>query len=227
MIKGKHILLVVLTVFGTVLFAQEDDLDFGVPDDKHDSLYYKGLVQFSGVVVSSDSLQPVPFANIFEKKTRRGTVSDYYGYFSFVAGYGDTIMFSFVGYKKSYFVIPDSLDEGRYSIIHMMEKDTVLLKSTNVYPWPSREEFADAFLNMDTQMDDLAKARQNLSGENMAFAAARLPSEGSVTYKWEQQQFQTRIYYNGQAPPMNILNPIAWGQFIDYWRKGKFSKKNK
>ncbi|MEZ4938034.1 MAG: carboxypeptidase-like regulatory domain-containing protein [Crocinitomicaceae bacterium] len=206
--------------------AQEDE--FGLIDDtKHDSVYYEGLVQFSGVVVSSDSLQPVPFANIFDKTTRRGTVSDYYGYFSFVAGYGDTIVFSFVGYKKSYFIIPDSLTESRYSIIHMMEKDTVLLKETRVYPWPSREEFADAFLNMDTQMDDLAKARQNLSGDNMAFAAARLPTEGSMTYKWEQQQYQTRIYYNGQAPSINILNPIAWGQFIDYWRKGKFKDKNK
>ncbi|MCB0477289.1 MAG: carboxypeptidase-like regulatory domain-containing protein [Crocinitomicaceae bacterium] len=194
---------------------------------ERDSLYYQGLVQFSGVVVSSDSLQPVPFANIFDRTTRRGTVSDYYGYFSFVAGYGDTIMFSFVGYKKSYFIIPDSLTDSRYSIIHMMEKDTVLLKETRVYPWPSKEEFADAFLNMDTKMDDLSKARQNLSGDNMAFASARLPSEGSMTYKWEQQQFQTRIYTNGQAPSINILNPIAWGQFIDYWRKGKFKDKNK
>ena len=191
-----------------------------------DSIYYAGLIQFSGVVVSSDSLEPVAFANIYDKSTRRGTVSDYYGYFSFVAALGDTIVFSSVGYKKDYFIIPDSLGSGKYSVIHMMEKDTILLKATKVYPWPSREEFASAFMNMNTQMDDLAKARQNLSGENMAFAAARLPTEGAMTYKWEQQQFQTRIYYNGQAPPMNILNPIAWGQFIDYWRKGKFSKKN-
>lgn len=220
----KTILFLFCSFFFISLSAQEEE---DLTKEEHDSIYYKGLVQFSGVVVSSDSLQPVPFANIFDKSTRRGTVSDYYGYFSFVAGYGDTIVFSFVGYKKSYFIIPDSLTEARYSVIHMMEKDTVLLKETKVYPWPSKEEFADAFLNMDTQMDDLAKARKNLSGDNMAFAAARLPAEGSVTYKWEQQQYQTRIYYNGQAPPMNILNPIAWGQFIDYWRKGKFSNKNK
>lgn len=223
----KTTLLTLVLVLSFSAFSQKTEGKDVWSQVQHDSLYYKGLVQFSGVVVSSDSLQPVAFASIFDKSTRRGTVSDYYGYFSFVAGLGDTIVFSFVGYKRSTFVIPDSLADGQYSIIHMMDKDTIFLKETKVYPWPSKEEFADAFLNMDTQMDDLAKARQNLSGENMAFAAARLPTEGSMTYKWEQQQYQTRIYYNGQAPPMNILNPIAWGQFIDYWRKGKFSKKNK
>ena len=101
-------------------FSQEDK-STTTSDSEHDSLYYQGLVQFSGVVVSSDSLQPVAFANIYDKSTRRGTVSDYYGYFSFVASLGDTIMFSFVGYKPSYYIIPDSLESGMYSIIHMME----------------------------------------------------------------------------------------------------------
>ena len=43
------------------------------------------LIQFSGVVVTRDSLAPVPFATILVKNTSRGTTSDYYGYFSFVA----------------------------------------------------------------------------------------------------------------------------------------------
>lgn len=222
----RTILFAITVLFTVTSFSQKTGSDVW-NDATHDSLYYQGLVQFSGVIVSSDSLQPVAFASIFDKASKRGTVSDYYGYFSFVAGVGDTIVFRSVGYKQSMYFIPDSLPEGRYSIIHMMEKDTILLKEAKVYPWPSQEELADAFMNMDTQMDDLAKARQNLSGENMAFAAARLPADGSVTYKWERQQYQTRLYYNGGAPPMNILNPIAWGQFIDYWRKGKFSKKNK
>ena len=58
------------------------------------------LIQFSGVVVSQDSLQPVPYCSIIDKKTKRGTTSDYFGYFSFVASKGDTINFSCIGYKK-------------------------------------------------------------------------------------------------------------------------------
>src|SRR5690606_19416340 len=40
------------------------------------------LVQFSGVVVAGDSLEPVPFASVVPKGSFRGTMSDVYGYFS-------------------------------------------------------------------------------------------------------------------------------------------------
>ena len=63
------------------------------------------LVQFSGVVVT-DSLMPVPFTNILVRNTYRGTMSDVYGYFSFVAQEGDTILFSAVGFERSQYVIP-------------------------------------------------------------------------------------------------------------------------
>ncbi|MBK6839366.1 MAG: hypothetical protein IPG90_14770 [Bacteroidetes bacterium] len=43
------------------------------------------LVQFSGIVVTSDSLNPVPYTSIMIRNTYRGTVGDYYGFFSFVA----------------------------------------------------------------------------------------------------------------------------------------------
>ena len=43
------------------------------------------LIQFSGVIVSGDSLEAVPFCHIIDKSVRRGTTSDYFGYFSFVA----------------------------------------------------------------------------------------------------------------------------------------------
>ena len=69
----------------------------------------KDLIQFSGVVISSDSLKPVPYCSIIDVATSRGTTSDYFGYFSFVARKGDTLKFSSVGYKKAQFVIPDSL----------------------------------------------------------------------------------------------------------------------
>src|SRR5690348_16797537 len=49
------------------------------------------LIQFSGVVVTNDSLQPIPFSSVMIKHANRGTVTDYYGFFSFVAMKGDTV----------------------------------------------------------------------------------------------------------------------------------------
>ena len=96
------------------------------------------LIQFSGVVVTHDSLKPLPYCNIYDKSSLKGTITDFYGYFSFVAAKGDTLIFSNVGYKRSEFVIPDTLSTNKYSLIHMMQNDTILLKTAVIYPWPSK-----------------------------------------------------------------------------------------
>ena len=44
----------------------------------------KNLVQFSGVIVSAQGLKPVSFTSIMIKNSHRGTICDYYGYFSLV-----------------------------------------------------------------------------------------------------------------------------------------------
>ena len=43
------------------------------------------LVQFSGITISGDSLNPVPYTKVLVKNSRYGTSSDVYGFFSFVA----------------------------------------------------------------------------------------------------------------------------------------------
>ena len=114
----------------------------------------KDFIQFSGVVVSQDSLKPIPYCSIIDKKTKRGTTSDYFGYFSFVATKGDSILFSSIGYKKAEFTIPDTLTTDKYSLIQIMYEDTILLKTAVIYPWPSKEQFAKAFVETKIPNDD-------------------------------------------------------------------------
>ena len=107
------------------------------------------LIQFSGVVVTNDSLQPIPYTNVMIKSTHRGTVTDYFGFFSFVAMKGDTIEFNYIGYKKANFIIPDTLSEIRYSLIQVLVRDTITFKEAVIYPWPSKEEFKRVFVSND------------------------------------------------------------------------------
>lgn len=193
------------------------------------SIYSQGqespeLIQFSGVLVSSDSLDQVSYASVIDKTTGKGTMSDYYGYFSFVTRPGDTILFNAFGYKPSSYIVPDSLTETRYSIIHVMTPDTMLLPQVDVYPWPSREEFARAFVEMEPYDDALRRAQRQLSGESLAFAAAKVPTDGSLSYNWQTQQRQTQLYTQGQTPMNNLLNPAAWSKFIESWRNGDFQQ---
>jgi hypothetical protein len=166
----------------------------------------------------------VSYASIIDKTTRKGTMADYYGYFSFVTKPGDTILFNAFGFKPNSYIVPDTLSENRYSIIHIMTPDTILLPEVEVYPWPSREDFARAFVEMEPYDDALRKAQRQLSGESLAFAAARIPTDGGLSYNWETQQQQTRLYTMGQTPMNNLLNPAAWSKFVESWRKGELKR---
>lgn len=185
------------------------------------------LVQFSGVVVTGDSLQPVPFTGIMIKSTFRGTVSDYYGFFSFVARIRDTVEFSAIGFKKISFIIPDTLTDNRCSLIQMLKRDTIQLPEARVFPWPSKEQFKDAFLSLHIPDDDLERAKKNLDPYKMSFIAENMSMDGSMNFRNQMMNQSSRLYYAGQLPPNNLLNPIAWAKFIQMWQEGAFKSKEK
>ena len=189
--------------------------------------YYAGLVQFSGAVVTSDSLRPVPFAHIIDHNTSFGTISDYYGYFSFVANKGDTITFSAVGFKKAHFVIPDTMHNNRYTMFQVMTSDTVYLAETVIYPWPTKEQFKEAFLALEIPDDDYEIARKNLERYELYVRAQAIPMDGSQNYRNYIDQTVIKLYYAGQTQPISLLNPFAWAQFIQAWQDGKFKRKDK
>ena len=135
-----------LFVITTVSFAQKN-------------IKEKKLIQFSGVLVSGDSLQPIPYASIMIKNSYHGTISDFYGFFSFVANEGDVIEFSAIGFKSDTYIIPDTLKESKCSLIQVLLNDTVYLKQMVVFPWPTREQFKQAFMSLNVLDDDLLRAQ--------------------------------------------------------------------
>lgn len=205
------ICILILCFFSTPVLSQEKEEE-------------RRVIQFSGVIISSDSLEPVPFASIMVRNSHRGTISDYYGYFSFVAQELDTIEFTSIGYKKGTFIIPDGLEDQRYSIIQRLESDTVQLEEAVVYPWPTREQFKEAFLNVDPPDDDLERAKKNLASSELAERAEAMPMDGSMNFKYSMQQKQTRLYHSGQYPSVSLFNPLAWQKFIKAWKDGDFKK---
>lgn len=211
--KRSHLyLLICVLLSASTVLAQDEDRD---------------LIQFSGVVVNSQDLSPVPFTHIIIKSSRRGTISDYYGYFSFVAQELDTIMFSCVGYKKVAFVIPDTLSTDRYSLIQVLRRDTILLREATIYPWPSKEQFQEAFLTLNIPDDSYERARKNLARAAMKEQFENMPMDGSMNFKYQMQQHQSKLYYAGQYPPITLLNPFAWAKFIEAWQRGDFKRKKK
>ncbi len=182
------------------------------------------LIQFSGIVISESDLNPLPYTTIFDKTAGRGVMADYYGYFSLVTQPKDTLFFSFYGYKTSTFIVPDTLTDNLYSILHTMYRDTINLPEFTVYPWPSKEEFARAFVEMNPTDDAIKRAQRELSGESLAFVAARVKTDASLAHSYAENQMYTQIYTRGQMPGNNILNPYAWSKLISDWKEGKLKR---
>jgi hypothetical protein len=182
------------------------------------------MIQISGVIVSEDELNPLAYTTVFNKSQRRGVIADYYGYFSMVSFPGDTLLFSAYGHKTNSYIIPDSLKEKRYSIIHVVQKDTLDIPEVVVYPWPSREDFARAFLEMSPYDDAIRRAQRQLSGESLAFVAARLEADANLAYSYTRNQMYTQLYTQNQLQPNNLFNPYAWAKLIQDWKEGKLSR---
>ena len=120
----------------------------------------ENLVQFSGITITTDSLNAVPYTKITIKNTNRGTTSDLMGYFSFVAHKRDTILFNALGFKPASFIIPDTITKFRYSLIQMMTGDTLTLPVAVIFPWPTLEDFKRAFINTKVPDDDLDRGEK-------------------------------------------------------------------
>ncbi len=208
----RLLLLISCVTIGFVSSAQENTED-------------GNLIQFSGITITTDSLNPVPYTKIYIRQTHRGVTSDVNGYFSFVAHKNDTIIFSAIGYKHASFIIPDSVTKNRYSLIQLMTSDTLTLAAAYIFPWPTLEDFKRAFLETKIPDDELEIARKNLAAADIRMKAEDYPMDGQMNYKNFIENQTSKLYYFGQQQPFNIFNPFAWAKFIKAWKDGKFKRK--
>ena len=182
------------------------------------------ILQISGVIIAEDNLEPLPYTTVWNRSIRKGVISDYYGFFTMVSFPGDTLVFNFYGYSSSTYIIPDTLSENRYSIVHMMQADTLNMPEVVVHPWPSRDEFARYFVEMKPYDDAMRRAQRELSGESLAFVAAKMSNDASLAYGYAQNQRLTKLYTNGQLPSNNLFNPYAWAKLVQDWKAGKLGR---
>lgn len=185
------------------------------------------LIQFSGVVLDKDSLTPVPLVAILISGTKRGTKTDFYGFFNIIVSPGDELEFISIQHKNAYYKVPDTLNNKYFSAIQILVKDTIQLANVDVYPWPSREEFKKAFLNLNLNDTDYERADKNMQRDALTYLERNAGPNAALNYKYVMQAYYTKVYTAGQQPSISLLNPIAWAQFIDAWRKGKYKKDQK
>ena len=213
LVKYSLLLFIFCCSCSTLMRAQESTL--------------RNVIQFSGIIVTDENNLPVPvpYTNVYLKNRKRGTVADAKGFFSFVAEKGDHILFSSIGYKTIEIVIPDTLRTSRYSVVQIMSQDTFLLPETVIYPWPNRDFFKEEFLAMDISNELQDNAARNLAEKHMKQMRKQLAYDGKENAQYYLREQASKYYSIGQVQPMNIMNPMAWMQFINAWKKGDFKRK--
>ena len=184
------------------------------------------VVQFYGLVMTADSLRGIPAVSITVKGQNRGTITNDQGVFSIVVMKGDKIEFTSIGYKPKLVEIPKNLEGNQQSMIQLMVTDTMYLPYTIIKPRPTREQFDRDFVNTRVPDDEIEIARQNTDETKRKLLARGLPADAREASNYYLQQSAQKYYYQGQAPPQNIFNPLAWANFIQAWKRGDFKNNN-
>lgn len=172
-------------------------------------------VRLSGLVVQGDSAYAMPGVHVMIKGVNRGTVTDQYGHFSIPTILeGDTLLFSYVGYKRRQFIVPRGLDEGMSVLVNMKEEATIL-PVIEIFPYPTKELFKEAFLTLKLPLDEReVYAKRNLDPVRIRAMAYSLDASPNELFR---HQMGMQTFGPGGVPlggGNNWLNPFAWAKFI-------------
>jgi CarboxypepD_reg-like domain len=182
-------------------------------------------ITFSGLVIDSQTKEPLPGAYITIPRAGRGTLSNSKGYFVLGVFPGDTVNFSYLGFKKQFHIIPKKA-EIDYSVFVELQVDSKMLKEVKVYPFSTEEEFKQALVDMKLPDDRERKILQEVySPENIAKMASVHGMNANDNYRYGQNQFLKQIESRGQVTMNPLLNPFAWVNFVKSVKSGAWKDK--
>lgn len=109
--------------------------------------FQEGKFLIKGTVVDLQTKRPIPLANIKVNNAGKGVSCDSEGNFNMYVAKSDTLKFSSVGYIAKVFHVYD-LDSTRFYTLQIeLLHDFIKLKDVVIYPFSTKEEFAEAFMD--------------------------------------------------------------------------------
>ncbi len=184
----------------------------------------KRIVQVSGLVVTGENSVGIPGVNFFIPKAGRGVRTNGYGYFSIPTLAGDSAMISAVGFKKQWYLVPND-DRQSISVVVFLQADTTQLPVIEVFPFATEKDFKDAFLSLKLPESDMDNMRRNLDERTLARMRYEMPMTGSMNHTYFMNQQIAKSENRGFAPTLQLLNPFAWGRFIESVKRGDLKRK--
>lgn len=186
-------------------------------------------ITFMGFLTGGKSNEPLPGAYIYIPKAGKGVLSASNGYFSLPVFPGDSIIFSYVGFKTQYHIIPRRLTDQTYSVVVALQEDVKTLAEVKVYPYATEELFKEAFVNLKLPDEqERANLARNTDPAAIMRMAATMPMGALANHQnFVNQQFFGResIVGRSSTPTFAFTNPFAWANFIRSVKRGDLKTK--
>ncbi|MEY2760785.1 MAG: hypothetical protein RLZZ96_685 [Bacteroidota bacterium] len=185
-------------------------------------------VLFQGRVVASSNAEFLPLAYIFNPQAGRGALTDNFGQADMYVFPGDSLVISYIGYQKKYYIVPKDT-ELVHQVVIPMEEMTTMLREVKVFRHSSEEEFKQAFLAMelrDAKQRD--NARENLEQSKLNVYALQAGMGTSSNFRnFSDMMISSQANKNFFSSPMLALtNPFAWMSFIQSVKNGDLKRKD-
>jgi hypothetical protein len=187
------------------------------------------LIQFSGIVTDVDSNAVVPYVTITNvSNNQQKYTANYQGYFSFIAHPGDSLTFSAIGFTSKTLVLPNQINDHKFTAMVKIKSEIIYLPMVKVRPWATIEEFNKDFLALKVADDDMAIAKKNLSGKSIRGMMQTLPRSADEIANGNYRYNFDRMMNVNMRQTNPLLNPFAWGKLMqDIFAGDKARKEEK
>lgn len=179
-------------------------------------------LQVTGIIYD-EANRLVSGVAIISKKLRKATASERSGIYSITSVPGDTIFFRGLGYKRYHTVIPTTYTLNYASVDIRLQFDTVEITGVNILPWRTYSEFIRDITKERPVDPIIENMNDNLASIYVAIAnQANLKVSPEAGYKYVMDQNFNNLATKNQFPINNLLNPWAWGKFVQGVKNGLF-----
>lgn len=183
-------------------------------------------VLFQVQIVSSNGSEFLPMAYVYNPRAGRGALSDNFGRADMNVFPGDSLVFTYIGYKNKFYIIPRSNDLVHQKVISM-DEDSKMLAEVKVFPHANEEEFKQAFLNMRLR-DERQRAilAQNLEQSKLNVFALQAGLGAAANFRnFSDMMVSSQANKTFYASPLlSLTNPFAWMSFIKSVKNGDLKR---
>lgn len=177
----------------------------------------------TGMLIDKQSKAPISGVRVINYTASRGTISNDKGIFSLRVNAGDSLVIRSVNYRTAFYKVPAKQEES-YSVVLPLEEAVETIAPIQVFPYSDEHTFREAFLNMETETDEVKAMRENLDKGKMLDASRQMAQDGQNASQQQLQMQSMKPVTNSSLPTLNIFSPSAWREFKRQLKESKNKK---